>query len=146
MKPFALLASLLLVCVVAPPAIAQSSKAPQSAPQHKPAHPPASEPAAAATTEPEATPHARQPETERQQPERSEAERREQPQQGGPGGATITNFHFDMHETASNVTHHEITVNGHPLRYTATAGRMPIKNGEGVTEALMFYVASLLSG
>ncbi len=51
-----------------------------------------------------------------------------------------------MKEAAPIVTHHEVTVNGRALRYTATAGRMPIKNAEGVTEALMFYVAYTADG
>ncbi len=43
------------------------------------------------------------------------------------------------------VTHHQITVAGKVLRYTATAGMMPIKNEQtGKTEAHMFYVAYAL--
>ena len=34
--------------------------------------------------------------------------------------------HFDMTEVAPVVTRHQITVNGKPLKYTATAGRLPI--------------------
>ncbi len=49
--------------------------------------------------------------------------------------------HFDMSEVPPAVTHHQIQVNGHSLRYTATAGRMPIQDASGKTEALMFYVA-----
>lgn len=84
-------------------------------------------------------------EREQQRPARApEPERAPEPAQGG--GATNTAFHFDMHESAPSVTHHTVTVNGKPLRYTATAGRLPIKNGEGKTEALMFYVAYTLDG
>jgi len=79
-------------------------------------------------------------EQEQQRPAR-ESERE------SPGGSgTNTNFHFDMRETAPSVTHHTVTVAGRALRYTATAGRLPIKNGEGTTEALMFYVAYTLEG
>jgi carboxypeptidase C (cathepsin A) len=39
------------------------------------------------------------------------------------------------------VSRHLITVNGKPLRYTATAGTLPIANPGGETEASMFYVA-----
>src|ERR1043165_3954245 len=39
------------------------------------------------------------------------------------------------------VTHHEIRAGGRTLRYTATAGMMPIKNREGETEARMFFTA-----
>lgn len=105
------------------------------------------------STEPETAPRAQRMEQEQQQParerERSEpAPARESPQQqaGGGGGATTTNFHFDMHEPATVVTHHTITVGGKALRYTATIGKMPIRNGEGTTEALMFYVAYTLDG
>jgi carboxypeptidase C (cathepsin A) len=147
MKPSAVLASLLLVSALALPAVAQQSGEPQRASQRKPAPQPSAEPThPAASTEPEATPRARPSEAERPQPARSESERPEQTQPAGPGGATITTFHFDMHEIPSSVTHHEVTVNGHALRYTATAGRMPIKNGEGVTEALMFFVAYTVDG
>ena len=51
---------------------------------------------------------------------------------------------YDMTEAAPVVTHHQITVDGKPLKYTATAGRLPIKRGDGKTEAEMFYVAYTL--
>ena len=92
-----------------------------------------------------ATPRATTPqstEAEAPAPQRAETPA---PQTGG-GGATNTNFHFDMKETPASVTHHSITVGGKTLRYTATAGRLPIKNGEGTAEALMFYVAYTLDG
>ena len=55
--------------------------------------------------------------------------------------------HFDMTEVPPVVTHHQITVNGKVLRYTATAGRLPIKTADGkVTEAEMFFVAYTLDG
>ena len=43
--------------------------------------------------------------------------------------------HFDMTEVHPAITHHEIHVNGKLLRYTATAGRLPIKDATGKTEA-----------
>jgi carboxypeptidase C (cathepsin A) len=49
--------------------------------------------------------------------------------------------HFDMTEVPPVVTHHQITVDGKSLKYTATAGRLPIKRGDGKIEAEMFYVA-----
>jgi len=112
--------------------------------------PPSPEPQATTprSTEPEAAPRARQTEAEQQTPAR-EAERARpepEPQRGGFGGPMNTTFHFDMHETPPTVTHHTTSVNGRTLAYTATAGRMPIKNGEGMTEALMFYVAYTLDG
>ncbi len=39
------------------------------------------------------------------------------------------------------VTHHSITIDGQELRYTATAGFLPLTNDAGKTEANMFYVA-----
>jgi carboxypeptidase C (cathepsin A) len=44
------------------------------------------------------------------------------------------------------VTHHEITVQGKVLNYTATAGMMPIRDDAGTLEAHMFYIAYTLDG
>ena len=44
------------------------------------------------------------------------------------------------------VTHHEIHVGGKTLRYTATAGMMPIHNTDGELEANMFFIAYTLDG
>lgn len=110
-----------------------------------PAQPP-SRPATATTTpqstEPEPSQRSQQMEREQQQPAREAERERQQAAPATPGGPTNTNFHFDMKETPPSVTHHT----AHGLRYTATAGRMPIKNAEGTTEALMFYVAYTLDG
>lgn len=54
--------------------------------------------------------------------------------------------HYDMTEVPPVVTHHQITVDGKALKYTATAGRLPIKRGDGKIEAEMFYVAYALDG
>lgn len=54
--------------------------------------------------------------------------------------------HFDMTETSPIVTHHQITVDGKLLKYTATAGRLPIERGDGKIQAEMFYVAYTLDG
>jgi carboxypeptidase C (cathepsin A) len=51
---------------------------------------------------------------------------------------------YDMTEVPPVITHHQITVDGKPLKYTATAGRLPIKRGDGKIEAEMFYVAYAL--
>jgi carboxypeptidase C (cathepsin A) len=53
---------------------------------------------------------------------------------------------FDVSEVAPTVTHHQITVDGKPLKYTATAGRLPIKRADGKIEAEMFFVAYTLDG
>jgi carboxypeptidase C (cathepsin A) len=52
--------------------------------------------------------------------------------------------HYDMTEATPVATHHQITVDGKLLKYTATAGRLPIKRGDGRIEAEMFYVAYTL--
>jgi carboxypeptidase C (cathepsin A) len=54
--------------------------------------------------------------------------------------------HYDMAEVPPVITHHQITVEGKALKYTATAGRLPIKRGDGRIEAEMFYVAYTLDG
>ena len=54
--------------------------------------------------------------------------------------------HYDMTEVAPVVTHHQINVDGKTLKYTATAGRLPIKRGDGKIEAEMFFVAYTLDG
>jgi carboxypeptidase C (cathepsin A) len=49
--------------------------------------------------------------------------------------------HFDVSEVAPVVTHHSISADGKVVKYTATAGRLPIKRPDGRIEAEMFYVA-----
>ncbi|HYU26065.1 MAG TPA: peptidase S10 [Thermoanaerobaculia bacterium] len=139
MKSKALVFALLLASV---PLFAQES--PRRRPAQTPA--PATQPSATPrSTEPEPPARTQQMEQAQQQPAREREAERVTPQPSA-GGATTTTFHFDMKETPASVTHHQVTVKGRALHYTATAGRMPIKNGEGVTEALMFYVAYTLDG
>ena len=54
--------------------------------------------------------------------------------------------HYDMAEVPPVATHHQITVDGKLLKYTAATGRLPIKRGDGRIEAEMFYVAYTLDG
>ena len=54
--------------------------------------------------------------------------------------------HFDVAEVPPIVTHHQITLDGKALHYTATAGRLPIKRADGKIEAEMFFVAYTLDG
>jgi carboxypeptidase C (cathepsin A) len=54
--------------------------------------------------------------------------------------------HFDVSEAPPVITHHEMTLNGKPLKYTATVGRLPIKRPDGKIEAEMFFVAYTLDG
>jgi carboxypeptidase C (cathepsin A) len=44
------------------------------------------------------------------------------------------------------ITHHEIHVGGKTLRYTATAGMMPLRNADGEIEANVFFMAYTLDG
>src|SRR6516165_8192272 len=53
----------------------------------------------------------------------------------------------EVSEPAPVVTHHEIHVGGKTLRYTATAGMLPLKNVDtGEVEAHIFYIAYTLDG
>jgi carboxypeptidase C (cathepsin A) len=54
--------------------------------------------------------------------------------------------HYDVSEVPPIITHHQTTVSGKTLSYTATAGRLPIKRGDGKIEAEMFFVAYTLDG
>ena len=56
------------------------------------------------------------------------------------------NYKWDMTEVPPVQTHHTITVNGRTLHYTATAGRLPIKDPTGKIDAEMFFVAYTLDG
>ncbi len=64
----------------------------------------------------------------------------------GPAEAGDRDEHYDMTEAPPVVTHHQITVGGQVLKYTATTGRLPIKRADGKTEAEMFFVAYTLDG
>ncbi|PYV69196.1 MAG: peptidase S10 [Acidobacteria bacterium] len=54
--------------------------------------------------------------------------------------------HFDMTEVAPVVSHHQMTMDGKTLKYTATAGKLPIKRADGKIEAEMFFEAYTLDG
>src|SRR5258708_7417682 len=62
------------------------------------------------------------------------------------GEAIDKDEHYDVSEVAPVVTHHQIAVGGKTLNYTATAGRLPIKRGDGKIEAEMFFIAYTLDG
>ncbi len=62
------------------------------------------------------------------------------------GEATEKDEHYDVAEVPPVVTHHQITLNGKTLSYTATTGRLPLKREDGKTEAEMFFVAYTLDG
>ncbi|MGA9528708.1 MAG: peptidase S10 [Terriglobales bacterium] len=60
--------------------------------------------------------------------------------------ATDKEEHYDVSEVPPVVTHHQITLNGKMLSYTATAGRLPLKRDDGKIEAEMFFIAYTLDG
>ncbi len=87
------------------------------------------------------SPPAKSPETST-----STEEQKPEPAKESGDKAKDKEEHFDMTEVAPIVTHHQITVNGKLLHYTATAGRLPIKRDDGKIEAEMFFVAYTLDG
>jgi len=127
------LSALLFTCLVLS-AAAQQAKPPKervekTAPQTAPKTPskpsqPALAPSPTPESEQESKPQAEQPATSEKAPI----------------------LHFDMTEVAPVVTHHEISLGGKPLRYTATTGRLPIKRDDGKIEAEMFFVAYTVDG
>ncbi len=54
--------------------------------------------------------------------------------------------HYDVAEVPPVIPQHQIALNGKTLSYTATTGRLPLKRGDGKTEAEMFFVAYTLDG
>jgi carboxypeptidase C (cathepsin A) len=115
-------------------ALAQSNAAPPQTSTKKPA-------AQAATKPPEdktAAPAANTPEAAASQEQR--------PRESSGDKEKDKEERYDMTEVAPVVTHHQITVDGKLLKYSATAGRLPIKRGDGKIEAEMFFVAYTLDG
>ncbi|HMD15889.1 MAG TPA: hypothetical protein VKH18_04410 [Terriglobales bacterium] len=69
-----------------------------------------------------------------------------EPPKADSGEATDKEEHYDVAEVPPVITHHQIALNGKTFSYTATAGRLPLKRGDGKTEAEMFFVAYTLDG
>ena len=129
-----LMAAVVLSFLLSGAALAQSNATPPPANTKKPASQAATKPAEnktppSTTTAPEA---AASPE---QKPPKESGDKEKDKEE-----------HYDMTEVAPVVTHHEITVDGKLLKYSATAGRLPIKRGDGKIEAQMFFVAYTLDG
>ena len=110
------------------PSFAQQTDAPKAAAAKKQAAAPSPEKPAESTIKPEAAPE--------QKPAPSGDKDKEKDKEE----------HYDVTEMPPVVTHHQITVDGKLLKYTATTGRLPIKRGDGRIEAEMFYVAYTLDG
>ncbi|MGH9483273.1 MAG: S10 family peptidase, partial [Terriglobales bacterium] len=66
----------------------------------------------------------------------------------GRGGFGPQGHPFDpgATDTPPVVTHHQIQIGGQTLSYTATAGRLPVADATGKTEAHIFFVAYTLDG
>lgn len=132
-KPFSIIPSLVLALLALPiSGLPQESNPPkEKAPQAAQA-PPGKQQAP-----PEQAPQ--------QAPVRTPEQERTVTEAGGPG-APQPNLRWDMTEVAPIQTRHQITVNGKTMNYTATAGRLPIKDPTGKIEAEMFFVAYILDG
>jgi carboxypeptidase C (cathepsin A) len=76
----------------------------------------------------------------------AESGRPAEPPKAESAEATDKEEHYDVAEVPPVITHHQIALNGKTLSYTATAGRLPLKRGDGKTEAEMFFVAYTLDG
>jgi carboxypeptidase C (cathepsin A) len=138
----ALTAFVLLVCCYT---IGQQSNPPRQRVEKTP--PAATPPAQTPTEQPPQTQEprtARTPQTE-QTPAQATPQRTPEPSEGAEG-QQLRPMHFEMAEVPPVITHHSIRVGGRELRYTATTGRMPIKDAEGKIDAEMFYVAYTVDG
>jgi len=93
------------------------------------------------------TPEATQPESSQAAAPAPSAQPTPPAKPGAPEAAKQSKeLHFDMTEAPPVVTHQQVTINGRVLRYTATAGRLPIKRPDGKIQAEMFFVAYTLDG
>jgi carboxypeptidase C (cathepsin A) len=70
----------------------------------------------------------------------------DEPKLDGPKPGTGDKEEYDVSDVAPVITHHQMTVDGKLLKYTATTGRLPIKRGDGKILAEMFFVAYSLDG
>lgn len=120
--------------------LAVSTFARQSSSSQEPPDTSKQQPAAKEKKKPASTPEAKPAETGK--PE----EKPEEPSKPNAAEATDKEEHYDVSEVPPVVTRHQITLNGKALNYTATAGRLPIKRGDGKIEAEMFFVAYTLDG
>jgi carboxypeptidase C (cathepsin A) len=91
------------------------------------------------------TPENKPPENAAKNPETAAAPEQKTSKEGGEKDKD-NEEHFDMAEVPPVATHHQITVDGKLLKYTAAAGRLPIKRADGKIEAEMFFVAYTLDG
>ena len=109
---------------------------------------PSAQPSATEESPQQSTPQvpSREPQERQQRREPSTPSAPAEAAGGAPGQPGTTSYHWDMTEVAPVQTHHQITIGGRTLRYTATAGRLPIKDPTGKIDAEMFFVAYTLDG
>src|SRR3984893_350797 len=123
-----LIATFILMCALFSPALAQQTDSTNQATQKKPP---------AAKNEEKKPDNTKPPDTPTPDEHKPDAAK---------DASTDKEEHYDVSEVAPVVTHHQITVDGKLLKYTATAGRLPIKREDGKIEAEMFFVAYALEG
>ena len=97
-----------------------------------------------------------EPAAKNQEAKNQEKKPAEKPPEANPGeeqkpvaakpGTDKDKEEFDVSEVPPVVTHHQITLDGKLLKYTATTGRLPLKRGDGKIEAEMFFAAYTLDG
>jgi carboxypeptidase C (cathepsin A) len=158
MKGFLRISSMIfLFTALAQFGFAQRQRNQQTQTQAQPATP-ESQQAQTPNPEQSTTSPQRREQTQMTSPPASQAQQRPAPQpererehetpaaQGPGGGGGGAPFHFDMTEVTPVQTRHSMRVDGKQLNYTATAGRLPIKDAEGRIEAEMFFVAYTLDG
>ena len=126
--------SALLACSL-PVALAQQSQKPAA--KEKPAAPEA-KPAPEAKNPPPKPAEEPAPESKTAVEAKAEPEGKEQ--------ETPRGVQPDLKDEPPVVTHHELRIGGKSMRYTATAGRIPIKDEAGKINADMFYVAYTADG
>jgi carboxypeptidase C (cathepsin A) len=88
-------------------------------------------------------------EQQNQEPRNQESARNPEPahmQQGQQGGEQKGNENTPIPPERSSVTHHELTLGGKTLKYTATAGTLLIRDEEDKPYGSIFYVAYTLDG
>lgn len=129
--------AIVMVLILATAALAQQSN---ETPQQQPAQAQPTQPQKKATKAPPQQQKPEEPATKNTEPAPA------QPQAKVSEDKDKKEETFDMTEVPPVVTHHQITVDGKTLKYTATAGRLPIKRGDGKIEAEMFFVAYSLDG
>jgi len=124
--------ALILAAMLAISVVAQQQQTPANEPpqqQSQPPKKPAKQPQQPKPEEPAAKPT--EPAPSQPEPKQGDDKKEE---------------HFDMTEVAPVVTHHQMSLDGKTVKYTATAGRLPIKRGDGKIEAEMFFVSYSLDG